>query len=88
MQFFSRIEPISSLQAHAAEVLQDVASYEQTQDTLAPLKSWHSATDNVLGCILDIADGPTAEPTRGSTSQALRGCGDSDYRQVFSNLTA
>jgi toxin ParE1/3/4 len=39
--------------------------------------------EHVLGRILDIADGLTVEPTRGSTPKELRGLGDQDYRQVF-----
>lgn len=41
------------------------------------------SSQHVLSRILDIADGLTAEPTRGSTPKELRALGDREYRQVF-----
>lgn len=38
MRYSTQIKPISYLKANAAEVLQDVASYEATQEALALFK--------------------------------------------------
>lgn len=56
--------------------LEDIVTY------IAKYDSRRSA-EHVLSRILDIADGLTVEPTRGSTPKELRALGDQEYRQIF-----
>lgn len=56
--------------------LEDICTY------IAKYDSQRSA-EHVLSRILDIADGLTVEPTRGSTPKELRALGDQEYRQIF-----
>jgi len=56
--------------------LEDIFTY------IAKYDSRRSA-EHVLSRILDIADGLTVEPTRGSTPKELRALGDQEYRQIF-----
>ncbi len=56
--------------------LEDIVTY------IAKYDSQRSA-ENVLSRILDIADGLTVEPTRGSPPKELRALGDQQYRQIY-----
>jgi prevent-host-death family protein len=79
----------------AKAVIQDVVSYEETQETLALLKILalgnqqvaqgriKPLAQHVLSRILDIADTLTAVPTRGTPPKELRALGNQEYRQVF-----
>lgn len=49
---------------------------------IAKHDSPHNA-ERVLGRILDVADGLSREPNRGSTPKELQSLGDQEYRQVF-----
>jgi len=66
MRYSSQIEPISDLEANAAQkgeaeaVLQDVASCEETQETLALLKILSLGNQQVGQCKLE----PVAEVVR------------------------
>lgn len=56
--------------------LEDIVSYIATHDS--PRNAEH-----VLNRILEIADGLSTEPTRGSSPKELLALGDREYRQVF-----
>ncbi len=70
----------------AKAVIQDVASYEETQETLALLKILalgNQQVDRVLERLTRAADALRTSPDRGSNVNELRSLGISEYRQVF-----
>ncbi len=56
--------------------LEDIVTYIAKNDS--PARAEH-----VLNRLLEIADGLTAAPSRGSQPKELRSLGDQEYRQVF-----
>ncbi len=56
--------------------LEDIVTYIAKHDS-------PRAAQHVLSRILEIADSPTAVPTRRTPPRELRALGDQEYRQIF-----